>query len=702
MVQNPPQFNDGTAGHRPMNNMEKMMQQHQQRPYRVDGKPSCLWPQGTVMDLDVIITDSSTLPTGWTLTTAPPSDDKTAIESTHTTNNKANPRLTKVSLKPNAPLASWRQENLILGGSSSTQKPSSILSAFLGSSSNQEMNHRNTTLHIPFTEALWNNQTHLYAYIRLMRRTAYNSGNNQGSGKEDVLVKRVELTRYRKRKRRRDEKSLLDSSTVSQTQSNKKSTSYNDNSILSQASNNKTHDQILLYLKPSLTLQMVDLGTSIQFPNRESIPRQFSSHMDWYNDDSSLYYPILYVNEFWITYESLKEVNGGLKEGRVDVRYEPVAMWKWQLQSGMEDTQRKQEAFAGEEDTSNDMLLNMILETNPILLAVTVIVSILHSIFDILAFKNDITFFKKKKSMEGLSLRSMVVNVFFSFVILLYLADNDTRYVFSLFIVLYIILFIVAEFRTALKKWGCSFMVLASNSVGLLIDIWKISKAITIKFEGGKIEWVEAKSYKKSKTKEYDEIATSHLLFVTMPLVAGYGMYSLFYQKHKSWYSWILNTLVGFIYMFGFVMMTPQLFINYKLVSVIQSVAHLNWRTMTYKSINTFIDDLFAFVIKMPIMHRLACLRDDIIFFIFCYQRYKYRIDYTRINEFGQCEEPTEEILEEMKNEEASAVSADAKEEILAEATAGEAGISNDNTVETVEQSSDNTVRRRRGARERK
>jgi hypothetical protein len=123
---------------------------------------------------------------------------------------------------------------------------------------------------------------------------------------------------------------------------------------------------------------------------------------------------------------------------------------------------------------------------------------------------------------------------------------------------------------------------------------------------------------------------------------------------------------------------------------------------MTYKSINTFIDDLFAFVIKMPIMHRLACLRDDIIFFIFCYQRYKYRIDYTRINEFGQCEEPTEEILEEMKNEEASAVSADAKEEILAEATAGEAGISNDNTVETVEQSSDNTVRRRRGARERK
>jgi hypothetical protein len=35
-------------------------------------------------------------------------------------------------------------------------------------------------------------------------------------------------------------------------------------------------------------------------------------------------------------------------------------------------------------------------------------------------------------------------------------------------------------------------------------------------------------------------------------------------------------------------MMTPQLFINYKL----KSVAHLPWRMMTYKALNTFIDDI--------------------------------------------------------------------------------------------------------------
>ena len=57
---------------------------------------------------------------------------------------------------------------------------------------------------------------------------------------------------------------------------------------------------------------------------------------------------------------------------------------------------------------------------------------------------------------------------------------------------------------------------------------------------------------------------------------------------------------------------------------------------MVYKSLNTFIDDLFAFVIKMPLMHRLACFRADIIFFIYLYQKWAYRVDHTRTNEFGQ------------------------------------------------------------------
>ncbi len=68
---------------------------------------------------------------------------------------------------------------------------------------------------------------------------------------------------------------------------------------------------------------------------------------------------------------------------------------------------------------------------------------------------------------------------------------------------------------------------------------------------------------------------------------------------------------------------------------------------MTYKFLNTFIDDLFAFTIKMPTLHRLATLRDDVIFFVYIYQAWAYKVDYTRVNEFGQGgdDEPVEDKL---------------------------------------------------------
>lgn len=119
------------------------------------------------------------------------------------------------------------------------------------------------------------------------------------------------------------------------------------------------------------------------------------------------------------------------------------------------------------------------------------------------------------------------------------------------------------------------------------------------------------------------------------------------YLEHKGWYSWVLSMLYGFLLTFGFIMMTPQLFINYKL----KSVAHLPWRMMSYKFLNTFIDDIFAFVIKMPTLYRIGCFRDDIVFFIFLYQRWIYKTDHTRVNEFGFSGEMETKITKDKKQE---------------------------------------------------
>lgn len=186
--------------------------------------------------------------------------------------------------------------------------------------------------------------------------------------------------------------------------------------------------------------------------------------------------------------------------------------------------------------------------------------------------------------MSGLSVRGVLINSIFQFIIFFYLLDS-----------------------------GTSWIVLISVGIGAIIEFWKITRVFEVK-------WVKVKhvpclflpllhdraSYIDSQTRHYDNIAVKYLTVASIPLMIGYSLWSLKYSEHKSWYSWILKSLVGFVYTFGFISMTPQLFINYKL----KSVAHMPWKVFIYKALNTFIDDLFAFVIKMPWMHRIACFRD--------------------------------------------------------------------------------------------
>jgi len=327
-----------------------------------------------------------------------------------------------------------------------------------------------------------------------------------------------------------------------------------------------------------------------------------------FNSDGN-YFPVIFFNNFWLLKEHLLQINNSLTHLPLFLTYEPLSLMKWQLMVQMDQSFTMQKQFGAVESEIDD-IKRMLYETNPYLLGLTFVVSILHMVFDFLAFKNDISFWRNNKSMEGLSVRTIFLNTFCQLIIFLYLFDNET-----------------------------SWMILLSCGIGLVIEFWKIQKAVNIKIIWkGSIPiptFTDRDTYSRA-TKEHDAAAMKYLSYILYPLVIGYAIYSLIYETHKSWYSWILSSLTGTVYTFGFIMMTPQLYLNYKL----RSVAHLPWKTFMYKALNTFIDDLFAFIIKMPTLHRLACFRDDIIFLIYLYQRWIYPVDKKRINEFGQGGDP--------------------------------------------------------------
>lgn len=66
------------------------------------------------------------------------------------------------------------------------------------------------------------------------------------------------------------------------------------------------------------------------------------------------------------------------------------------------------------------------LETNFYLFALTMVVSVLHSLFECLAFKNDIQFWNSKEDMEGISVKSLYLNIGMQVVVTMYLFDNET------------------------------------------------------------------------------------------------------------------------------------------------------------------------------------------------------------------------------------------------------------------------------------
>lgn len=78
----------------------------------------------------------------------------------------------------------------------------------------------------------------------------------------------------------------------------------------------------------------------------------------------------------------------------------------------------------------------------------------------------------------------------------------------------------------------------------------------------------------------------------------------------------------------------------------------MNSKTFVYKILGTVVDDFAAFAIRQPMLHRLACFRDDVVFLVYLYQRWIYGVDPTRVNEFGQVlEEKTESTADKPKLE---------------------------------------------------
>lgn len=311
---------------------------------------------------------------------------------------------------------------------------------------------------------------------------------------------------------------------------------------------------------PSITSPLLPHPPFLPAPPPQHFSRQYKDVLD-VDIPSMTYAPMAWLNDFWLLREGLVPLNAST--GAVTLRLSLYAQKSWQhmMLAQLQESFKLQQSWGAMNEGEPDDLKRILTEGNPYFLALTMAVSLAHSLLDVLAFKADVGFWKGKQDVKGLSVRTIAFNAGCQAVILLYLFDNDT-----------------------------SMVVLGSAVMGLGVECWKLTQAMDVSIERGggapaaagaplatrlaagvaallpvRLVLKDKASYSESDTDRFDKEATKYMGIALVPCVLGYSLYSLKTQTHRSFYSWAVASLVGAVYAFGFVLMCPQLWINYRL-----------------------------------------------------------------------------------------------------------------------------------------
>ena len=314
-------------------------------------------------------------------------------------------------------------------------------------------------------------------------------------------------------------------------------------------------------------------------------------------NNQSVYQPFLDCTQYWVLRRDKKPVKYmDTTNPTIQVTFDTYWWYRFTWVMNFYVAEQQTSSIL-HDSTAFEEIKNILSDNSYSYLTLLFSVNILHSLFSFLSVKNKVSFWKKVNTSEGISKRQYYLDSMFQIVIVLYLIDNEASFI--------LILFTIIE--TLVSFW-------------IAIRLLKFEPRPDGKFPYYRIKQ-EPMNTNEARTAEYDRTATKFMSIVLMPVLLGYTGYSFYYRGNMSLYSFFLKTLVSFIYAIGFINMTPQIYINYKF----KSVERMPWKAMIYQFLNTIVDDLFAFAVRMPTLQRISVFRDDVIFVIYLYQYWIYR-----------------------------------------------------------------------------
>lgn len=239
-----------------------------------------------------------------------------------------------------------------------------------------------------------------------------NGGEVTGRSIEDIAVSRKQLTRFMPKRRARKEKKLIGGTEE-------------EEAVEEEA----PIKEIVAHWSRNLTLAVVASGGQVDYNKLPPVVSPFYNLVPTADGKPTQYYPPVFPNDFWLLRENMWPINSTDTQLPLHIDAHGIGGMKFQifssLNQGFDQAAAQQGGGAGAE---MDEVKRMFTETNPYLLITTAVVTVLHMIFEFLAFSSDIGHWRKKgkeNDLVGVSLRTILTNVFVQFVILLYLQDSS-------------------------------------------------------------------------------------------------------------------------------------------------------------------------------------------------------------------------------------------------------------------------------------
>jgi len=158
---------------------------------------------------------------------------------------------------------------------------------------------------------------------------------------------------------------------------------------------------------------------SIDIP-RDNIPGEVYHLFRMNQDDKKTYLPMIFIDELSMRLRDLVKINKTDEKVTFNVEYSPISFGKLRLFNQFQASLGGLHGM-GFTEKDTDEVKGIFADTNLFLLLVTFGVSAIHLLFDFLAFKNDISFWKNQTTMEGLSTTTILWRAFSQSIIFLYL-----------------------------------------------------------------------------------------------------------------------------------------------------------------------------------------------------------------------------------------------------------------------------------------